>query len=242
MKNNEKKCPQCAEIIKLDAAVCKHCGHRFSENEITASQSAARRNRQIGCGLGIVLILAVGYCASQVPSQPDNPGPNTTNQSTAADARTSEGNQAAQSVADVGSQWSYNESQDEMRSAKTRYALVTSDNSVDFSFPYAGGSTLTLQLRQRPQDGFQILLSISSGQFLCNSFSNSTITVKFDDGPLRKFGCSDTSDGDSTVIFVESPKTFLKGLRKAKKTTIEADFFQEGSRQFTFDTANLKWK
>jgi hypothetical protein len=24
-----KKCPRCAEIIKRDALVCKHCGHEF---------------------------------------------------------------------------------------------------------------------------------------------------------------------------------------------------------------------
>jgi Uncharacterised protein family UPF0547 len=26
-----KKCPRCAEIVKADALVCKHCGHEFAE-------------------------------------------------------------------------------------------------------------------------------------------------------------------------------------------------------------------
>ena len=30
----EKKCPACAEYIKLEARVCKHCGHEFSEEEV----------------------------------------------------------------------------------------------------------------------------------------------------------------------------------------------------------------
>ena len=31
---HEKKCPDCAEYIKLEARVCKHCGHEFSNEEV----------------------------------------------------------------------------------------------------------------------------------------------------------------------------------------------------------------
>jgi hypothetical protein len=31
---HEKKCPACAEYIKLEARVCKHCGHEFSDEKI----------------------------------------------------------------------------------------------------------------------------------------------------------------------------------------------------------------
>jgi hypothetical protein len=31
---HEKKCPDCAEYIKLEARVCKHCGHEFSKEEV----------------------------------------------------------------------------------------------------------------------------------------------------------------------------------------------------------------
>lgn len=33
-EEHEKKCPDCAEYIKLEAQVCKHCGHEFSEEEV----------------------------------------------------------------------------------------------------------------------------------------------------------------------------------------------------------------
>ena len=28
-----KKCPDCAEVVKSDAAVCKHCGYKFNETK-----------------------------------------------------------------------------------------------------------------------------------------------------------------------------------------------------------------
>jgi len=33
-EEHEKKCPDCAEYIKLEAQVCKHCGREFSEDEV----------------------------------------------------------------------------------------------------------------------------------------------------------------------------------------------------------------
>lgn len=31
-KDEEKKCPMCAEKVKYEAIICKHCGHKFDPN------------------------------------------------------------------------------------------------------------------------------------------------------------------------------------------------------------------
>jgi rubredoxin len=43
---HEKKCPMCAEYIKLEAHRCKHCGHEFSEEEVERQIEEAKREKE----------------------------------------------------------------------------------------------------------------------------------------------------------------------------------------------------
>jgi len=80
MKANEKKCPRCAESIKKDALVCKHCGHEFSKEELARQAAEHKKNQMIGCGIGLVLLILVGTCTAitgggTAPAIPEQPGP-----------------------------------------------------------------------------------------------------------------------------------------------------------------------
>ena len=69
MKGDEKKCPQCAEVIKKAAKVCKHCGHQFSDAEIAAQAAKDKKTGIIGCAAGLVLLLVVSTCVAVVGSE-----------------------------------------------------------------------------------------------------------------------------------------------------------------------------
>ena len=63
-----------------------------------------------------------------------------------------------------------------------------------------------------------------------------------DEGPVQKFTCSETSDGKSDVIFLHPAGRFLSKLKAAKSVTVEAEFYQEGTRQFNFTSRGVKWE
>lgn len=139
------------------------------------------------------------------------------------------------------SKWSYSEDTDEMRGTKTKFASLASENEVDLDFPY-GVVSGQLTVRRRPQDGLNIMFRVASGQVLCNSFSESHISVKFDDKPIQRFSCTGTTDGSSETAFIQGEAGFLRSLKASKKAIVEAEFYQKGRQQFTFETANLVWE
>lgn len=47
MNRDEKECPDCAEIIKQNAKVCRYCGFRFSESEVAENVGDAVENQAI---------------------------------------------------------------------------------------------------------------------------------------------------------------------------------------------------
>jgi hypothetical protein len=59
MKADEKVCPQCAETIKKAAIVCKHCGYKYSSEQLAAERKASQKANRSGC-LFLVLAMVVG--------------------------------------------------------------------------------------------------------------------------------------------------------------------------------------
>lgn len=139
------------------------------------------------------------------------------------------------------SNWTYSEDRDEMRGTSSRFASVTSENSVDLDFPY-GVVSGRIWIRQRPEDGLDVAFQVDKGQVLCSTFRNSYVSIKFDDGPIQRFRCTDASDGSSETAFLTDARRALAGLRNARRVIVEAEFFQQGRQQFVFATAGLNWR
>lgn len=148
---------------------------------------------------------------------------------------------AAAAIKEPESEWNYSTEKDEMRGTTSRFAQLDAANMINLDFPY-GEQRGRVVVRQSAQFGFDILVGVPSGQIMCNSFSDSYVNVKFDDGAIQRYGCTDASDGTSNMIFIQGSKGFLSKLKKSKKAVVEAEFFQNGMQQMTFNTANLKWE
>jgi len=158
----------------------------------------------------------------------------------AAEESTNEAEKAEENT-EPESGWAYSTNKDEMRGSETKYAQLEGSNTIKLDFPY-GEQRGKILVRQSAQFGFDILVGVDSGQILCHSYQNSYISVKFDSGPIKRYGCTDASDGTNNMVFLKDPKGFLSNLKASKKAIIEAEFFQNGVQQLTFDTAGLQWK
>lgn len=146
--------------------------------------------------------------------------------------------EAAASVAPP-SLWVYDTSNDKMRGTTTNVAFVESTDHPEFAFPYAGGSTVGLMLRKAGK-GEDVMMTVDKGQFICNPLDGA-IPVKFDDSPIQQFQCANSSDGNTSRVFLVPAKRFITQVRKARRVIAEPEFFQAGTHQITFMTDGLKW-
>jgi hypothetical protein len=138
--------------------------------------------------------------------------------------------------------WQYGSAKDEMRGTISKWAVLYSPTDLTLSAPYEGDNSAHLQLT----GSGSIILSVAKGQLLC-PYASKRVSVKFDDGPVWSYPCESPSNGDSTTIYIESqyspdkgqPQDIVDGIAKSKRMTIEAEFYDNGVRQLSFNVAGL---
>jgi hypothetical protein len=135
--------------------------------------------------------------------------------------------------------WSYNTDTDQLRGKTVYFASAESANSVDFDFPYNGGSTLSMTVRRHPKYGEDVYFRISKGQFTCG-IETCEGTINYGDGP-QSISLGEPDDHSSDTLFATNGSSVIEHLKKAKRVIVELPFYQEGNRQFTFETKGLNW-
>lgn len=135
------------------------------------------------------------------------------------------------------SDWDYGQTKDEMTGSINKWASNTSAELLHFAFPYEGGSSLTLTIRNRNGSN-DVLLRVSEGQFLTYE---QICRLKFDDGKPMTVGIIEAADNSSDVIFLGSARTIMNKLKTSSTLLVEVPFHQEGRRQVHFNVKNLKW-
>jgi hypothetical protein len=139
----------------------------------------------------------------------------------------------------ISNEWEYNTSEDKMTSNITKYATITSNESLSLDFPYEGNNLGYLKLRKK-NGVLNILIMIDKGQ-ISGSYENENVKVRFDDNKAITFSYSKPEDSSSDLIFIDNETKFLSKLKKSKKILIGLPLYQNGTQILSFTTENLKW-
>lgn len=148
--------------------------------------------------------------------------------------------------------WTPSYQNDEMRGTAQKFSTLGSENSAYFDFPYDGGSELSIVLRSKKtnlKDGqkpeglipAEAMLLINKGPFLCNSYDDCHVSVKFGQNKIKRYSMNEATDGSADVIFFSPSSDFIKNIKSHKQLIIEVEFYQEGKKQFKFNIDNYPW-
>ena len=109
---------------------------------------------------------------------------------------------------------------------------------MNFDFPYSGTQHGTFTIRNHPRFGVDASLTIEKGQLLCDSYSNTAVLVRFDNGPATRYSCNSPADHSSNTVFIKNVAGIEAGMNTAKKMFITVSVYQEGSRTWEFNVRN----
>lgn len=215
---------------------CKECGTEVSDSAKNCPKCGAPTPKKTSLltWFALFLFLLIGYSMSKSSSNIDsNMG--------VAPAATFESPDPTTTAPAIVQNWSYQTDTDKMSGKEAKYAESTSTNSHELKFPYQGGTKMTITLRKHPRMGTDAFVTVNKGQLDMN-YDGTTIHVKFDDKKTMSFSVNGPDDGSRDTLFFENQKRFINNIKTAKHVIIEAQFYQEGNRQFEFNTDGLEWK
>lgn len=211
------KCRVCKKECASDAKACPHCG--------TPNPKA----KHYGCGSLLLVLLVGGLLLSLLL---DSGGQHPSVSRPPAQAQS-----APKPPPTPAEKWRYTSDVDQMSGARSVFALISSENTFQFGFPYAGPQRATLTLRKHPRHGQDVIVSIERGQFLCSTSCD--YLIRFDDGRASAFTMREPESNDSTLLFVQNTGRFMDAMRGARTVRIEGKFFQQPPVVFEFDVSGF---
>jgi len=131
------------------------------------------------------------------------------------------------------SEWDYSNKVDEMTLDKSFYATLYNESDKNnpvisaLIIRYSNGKT-------------EVLLFIHNALFNASTYGQQ-ISVKFDDDKIETYNCSLPSDNTFNLLFIGSPKNFLKKIKSSKKLLLKANLYDKGDQIFHFNTDGLQW-
>lgn len=136
--------------------------------------------------------------------------------------------------------WSYSTDSDKMTSNIISYAFLDANDQLYLKFPYDGGVTATIKVRNK--DGINdVSLYISKGQFLANAIRNQDIRVRFDSSKAITYSCGAPSDGSTQTLFLPA-NSFIQHLKNSRHLVIQAQLYDNGVQEMEFNTQGFTWE
>lgn len=258
-------CSQCGEQIDDGSRFCRHCGARQDSAGstgddqspsqtweappvgISSQKPASSTGRTLGIAAAALLgLLVIGSIAGGSKSPEAAAAENSADAladklEAQADNLEAMADAAEKPKPDSDSRWSYSTDVDKVRGGTSYFATMTSSNTIRQDPPYDSDTSMQMTVRRMPSSGTDVVLSISSGQFMCPSYQGCSGTVRFDNGAPQRVSFNGPADNSSDTIFVVGAKGFVSKLKKAKKVIVEKTLYQAGEPQFEFDVSGLKW-
>jgi len=195
----------------------------------------ATRGRAIATGaaifIGLPIIGAATGITNMAPSATKTASTGTVDSGAAADGN-------SQAPAAPASPWTYNEDKDQMRGTTVKYAQVQSNEKFPNSIGVGDEQSTVLEV-QKQVKGYDVDINNSNLQFTCSSLVTKQVAVKFDDGPIEHYNCTGSVGDKFGLAFLTKGDGFVSKLRTAKRVMIEAEVFQRGDVQMSFNVAGF---
>lgn len=118
-------------------------------------------------------------------------------------------------------------------------ASINAASKLQFEYPYVGGSTATLTIRQGA-DGPQVYIEVANGQFN-RSFQEGSAQVRFDDKPSVTYPLSAAANGRANIVFFDAADRFVRQIKSARSLLVQVQFAGQPTRSLKFTTAGLRW-
>ena len=130
-----------------------------------------------------------------------------------------------------GSGWQY------QQNGTLQKATLNSINQLELPYPYGGGSTVTLTIRNR--DGaITVFFSVSKG-LLASSFQGGTALIRINGGRLVTYALSAAANGRGNLLFVDDSPQLIKQLRIATVMIVQLKVAGQKTHKIRFNAAGL---
>ena len=139
-------------------------------------------------------------------------------------------------------EWIYSSHVDSATGRQVKTGRLVSRNSMDFDFPYNGIQFGSFVLRKHPRHGVDAFLSIKKGQLLCDSYTNQSVLIRFDNSSAIPYTCGKSTDYSSDIVFIEDVGQLIGRMKRAKTMYLTATVYGEGSRTWQFKVEGFTTK